>query len=265
MAIEQQEEMLVAVLLRPLQLLRRLLRRGDLLPVDGHDHVSGLHADIGRRAVGRHLGDDDHFCFALEPELLARRAVELTELQTKGARSFRTGWLLLAIAARNLLLVVWHLTDIGLKLLVAATAPDGDVDPAMDRRFSYQSRQIVKLLDLMPIELDDDIALRDAGTCCRAVCRDVGNECAALAGQAEAAGDFRRHLLDLNAEPAAVNLAVLAQLRDHSLGEVRRDGEADADAAAIRRVDRRVDADHLTLLGEGRAAGVAAIDRGVEL
>src|SRR5260221_6688892 len=265
MAIEQQEEMFVAILLRPLQLLRRLLRRGDLLPVDGHDHVSGLHAGIGRRAVWRHLGDDDTFYFALEPELLACRAVELTELQTKGARSLRTGWLLLAIVGRDLLLVVRHLTDIGLKLLVAATAQDGDVDLAIDRCFSDQSRQIVELVDLMPIELDDDIALLDAGTRRRAVCRDIGNERPALAGQAEAAGDFRRHLLDLNAKPAAVDLAVLAQLRDHSLGEVRGDGEADADAAAIRRVDRRVDADHLTLLGEGRATGVAAIDRGVEL
>src|SRR5260221_10403261 len=214
MAIEQQEEMLVAVLLRPLQPLRHLLRRGDLLPVDGHDHFSGLHADIGRRAIGRDLGHDDTFYFALEPELLSRRAGELTKLQTKGARAFRTRWLLLANVARNLLLVVRHLTDLGLKLLVAATAQDGDVDLAIDRRFSDQSRQIVELVDLMPIELDDDIALLDAGTRRRAVCRDIGNERPALAGQAEAAGDFRRHLLDLNAEPATVDLAVLAQLRE---------------------------------------------------
>ena len=41
--------------------------------------------------------------------------------------------------------------------------------------------------------------------------------------------------------------------------------KGDADAAAIGRVDRRVDADHLARQVEGRPAGIAAVDRRVDL
>ena len=46
---------------------------------------------------------------------------------------------------------------------------------------------------------------------------------------------------------------------------IRRDREADADVAAGRALDRGVDADHLALEVEGRAARVAAVDRRVDL
>ena len=52
---------------------------------------------------------------------------------------------------------------------------------------------------------------------------------------------------------------------DDLLDGLGRNGEADADAAAGRRVDRRVHADDLALGIEGRAAGIAAIDRRVDL
>src|SRR6185437_9024933 len=83
--------------------------------------------------------------------------------------------------------------------------------------------------------------------------------------EAEALGDLGRDLLDLNAEPAALDLAVLADLVDHRLGEGGGDGEADADRAAIGRIDRGVDADHLAVEVEGRTARIAAVDRGVDL
>ena len=60
----------------------------------------------------------------------------------------------------------------------------------------------------------------------------------------------------------------MAEMRscvDHRPRQIRRDGEADADRAARRRVDRRVDADHLAVHVEHRAAGIAAVDRGVGL
>ena len=46
---------------------------------------------------------------------------------------------------------------------------------------------------------------------------------------------------------------------------VGRNREGDADVAARGREDRRVDADHLAVEVEGRAAGVAAVDRRVDL
>src|SRR5260221_279800 len=259
--------MLVALLLGLLQALRRVAGAGDGVLVDRDVDVTGLHAQVRRWAVGRDLGDDDTLDLALKAELLARRAIELAELETERARLLRTDLrlTLALVVAGDFLLVGRHLADIDLHLLVMAVAPDGDVSLAVDRRLGNQPRQIVQLVDLVAVELDDDVALLDAGTRRRAVRVDVGDERAALARHAEAAGDLGRHLLDLDAQPAAIHLAVLAQLRDDGLGEVGRNGEADADAAAIRRVDRGIDADHLTLLGKGRATGIAAVDRRVEL
>ena len=83
--------------------------------------------------------------------------------------------------------------------------------------------------------------------------------------QLQAFRDFRRYRLDLDAEPAAPGLAMVADLLEHRAGERGRDGKADADAAAGRREDRRVDADDLAGHVEQRAAGVAAVDRRVGL
>ena len=55
------------------------------------------------------------------------------------------------------------------------------------------------------------------------------------------------------------------QLVRHGADHVRRDGEADADRPSGGRKDRRVHADDLAVLGEQRAAGVALIDRRVDL
>ena len=60
-------------------------------------------------------------------------------------------------------------------------------------------------------------------------------------------------------EPLSLSVATIV-LRD-----LRRNGEADADAAAGRREDRGVDADDLALRVEGRAARIAAVDRRVDL
>ncbi len=60
-------------------------------------------------------------------------------------------------------------------------------------------------------------------------------------------------------------MAEVAKLRDHVLGQVGRDREADADRAAGRRVDGGVDADDLAVHVEQRAAGVAPVDGGVGL
>ncbi len=78
-------------------------------------------------------------------------------------------------------------------------------------------------------------------------------------------GDVVGDLLDAHAEPAAPDLAVLAQLIDHVDGGVGRHREADADRAAGRRDDRGIDADDLAVEIEQRTAGIAAIDGGVGL
>src|SRR5207248_672361 len=68
-----------------------------------------------------------------------------------------------------------------------------------------------------------------------------------------------------DAEPAAGDMPGLLQLRDDALGRVRRHREADADRAPRGRIDRGVDADHLATQVEGRPAGIAPVDRRVDL
>ena len=83
--------------------------------------------------------------------------------------------------------------------------------------------------------------------------------------QPQGVGDLLGDLLDPHADPAALHRAGLDQLLDDRPGDVAGDGEADADAAAGRREDRGVDADHLAVEVEHRPAGVAAVDRRVGL
>ena len=64
---------------------------------------------------------------------------------------------------------------------------------------------------------------------------------------------------------AAGHRTVLDQLVDDLLDGRGRDREGDADIAAIGREDRGVDADHLAVEVEGRATGIAGVDRRVDL
>ena len=74
-----------------------------------------------------------------------------------------------------------------------------------------------------------------------------------------------RHRLNLHADPAAGDRAVVAQLRHHRLHGLGRNVEGDADIAAGRREDRGVDADHVAVDVEGRTAGIALVDGRIDL
>ena len=71
--------------------------------------------------------------------------------------------------------------------------------------------------------------------------------------------------MDLHADPAARDRALVLELADHGLDGVGGDREGDADRAARRREDRGVDADHVAVGVEGRAAGIALVDRRIDL
>src|SRR6185503_6454161 len=72
-------------------------------------------------------------------------------------------------------------------------------------------------------------------------------------------------VLDLDAEPAAIDGATRFELLDHLRSGLGWNGEGDADVAARWAVDGGVDADHLAFQVEGRAAGVAAVHGRVDL
>jgi hypothetical protein len=99
----------------------------------------------------------------------------------------------------------------------------------------------------------------------RRIVHDVGDQRAVRRLELQRLGDLRRHLLDVDAEPAANDLSLLLELRDELLGEIDGDREADADVAARAAVDGGVDADHLALEVHEGAARVARVDGGVGL
>ena len=146
-----------------------------------------------------------------------------------------------------------------------ALADDNDFDLFADRGVGHHARQILRLLDVLAVEFYHHVARLDAGGLCGTLLLDTGDQRAARGLDAETFGDFVGDLLDADPEPAAAKLAELAQRihhADHGLGGHR---EADADRAAGRRDDQRVDAYDLAVEIEQRAAGIAAIDRGVGL
>ena len=84
--------------------------------------------------------------------------------------------------------------------------------------------------------------------------------------QAEALGDSSVDLLDAHAEPAAAGLAEVARAGRRRacamFGGIAKPMPIEPPEGEI---DRRVDADHLAVHVEQRAAGIAAVDRGVGL
>src|SRR5204863_2339606 len=99
----------------------------------------------------------------------------------------------------------------------------------------------------------------------RAVRSQVGDQRTRSVLQLEAVRDLLRDRLDLDAQPATRDRSVILELVDHALCGRGRDGEGDADAAAGRREDGGVDADDLTPVVAGWAAGVAAVHGCVDL
>ena len=87
----------------------------------------------------------------------------------------------------------------------------------------------------------------------------------AASSQTQALGDLVGDRLDADTQPAALDPPLLLQRLDHRHREIGGDREADPDVAAAGREDRRVDTDHLAVEIEARAAGIAAIDRRVDL
>ena len=114
-------------------------------------------------------------------------------------------------------------------------------------RVGHDARQVLHLVDRLAVELDDHVARLDA--------RLLGGP-GLVTSATSAPRALPRAMLSaissvtdwmLDAKPAAPGLAKLDQLIDNALGRVGRHRKADADRAARRRIDRRVDAHHVAL------------------
>jgi hypothetical protein len=91
------------------------------------------------------------------------------------------------------------------------------------------------------------------------------DRCSLGLAQTEGLGQFLGHLLDDDADATPADLAAGAQLRLHLHRDIDRNGKGDAHEATRTAVDLRVDADHLALHVEQRAARIAGIDGDIGL
>ena len=116
------------------------------------------------------------------------------------------------------------------------------------------------------VDRDDDVAGLDPRALRRRTLRHPGDQRAARFGRApNSLAMSGVTLIDVDAEHAALDLAVLDQLVHDAFDHVDRDGEADADVAAAARQDGGVDAHQFAAQIHQRAAGIAGIDGGVGL
>src|SRR5262249_37478317 len=156
-----------------------------------------------------------------------------------------------------------HLRDDGLERLLMPLPPYLEFRLVSDRRLGDGDREIAQLREVVAVVAEDHVALLHARLLGWRVLGHLSDERAFGFGRPTAVGVPGRHLRPLSAAPAALALAVLLQLLDDGLGEARGNGEADADRAAVGRVNGGVDADHMAVQVEGGPAGVAAVDGGV--
>src|SRR3954453_15677198 len=135
----------------------------------------------------------------------------------------------------------------------------------------------------LPVDCGDDVAAGvDAGAVdgrrgARVAALDAGllggpargdglDQRALIDREVEDVRDLRRQIGPADAEVGMLDAAVLEQLLDDAADRVAGDREADADvAAAVGRLDLRVDADDLAAGVDEGAAGVARVDRRVGL
>src|ERR1700712_87415 len=152
----------------------------------------------------------------------------------------------MAVAAgRRLLVALVVAADRHRQVDGLAIAPYFQALLAARRQIGHEARQVLRHLDLPVTETGYDIAGLDACLGGRCAVTHLGDQGTLRGRKANGFGNVRRYRLDRDAKVAVVDRTVLFQLGDDRLRLVRGDGEADADAATVRRIDGRVDADHL--------------------
>jgi hypothetical protein len=148
--------------------------------------------------------------------------------------------------------------------LVLALVQHVELHRSAGRETADGAGEFAGILDRLAVDRRDDVAGFDAGLGRRTIGLRFGNQRAFGLLQAEAVGDVGvtgwiwTPIQPRLTEPLSLSWATRSS-------RVGRDRERDADAAAGRRIDRGVDAHHLAVGVEGRAAGVALVHGRVDL
>src|SRR3989338_6173279 len=182
-----------------------------------------------------------------------------------GALLFGASFNLHQFAARLLLPWLWPLADFNRQTCRYSVAHQPGRDNFAGRQVGHGFQHGVPVVDGLIVYRNQDIAGLDACLFRRAVADDFGDQHTLGAAKLEGFGQFRSQFLHPRADPAARHGAALDDLLHGLFDDAGGNGETDAERAAIRRIDRAVDADQVAAHVHQRAAGIAWVDRGVGL
>src|SRR5215470_1373119 len=234
------------------------VRRGrNFLPADIEDDVAGLEAVLGGKSIGVDLGHDHPFRAAAGD--LSGRSEHQAELRHVGAAGagVRHGGAGFAFLRQ--------FTERQRDALLLALAPHRELDARAGIHRADLLGEITGILDRMAVDDSDDIPREDAGFGGGAVRLWLGDQRTFGSIHPEVFGNVGSDRLNLHAEPAAADHALVLELGDDRLHRLGRNIKGDANRSARRREDRGVDPDDVAVHVEGRAAGIAFVDRRVNL
>src|SRR5215470_4942933 len=249
----------LAVLLRVLEGTADVGRIGNLLAADLENDVAGLDALVGSNPIGIDLGH--HHAFGAATGDLAGGYDREAEPRYIGA--LRTGGI--RRRGRPRLALVGQFTERDGEGLLLAFAPHGQFRGAARCHAADLLGEVSGVFDRVAIDRRDHVTGHDASLSGRTVRLRVGDQRTVGWLETEIVGDFGGDGLDLHANPAAADLAVVLELSNDRLHRRSRDGKGDAYRAARGGEDGGIDADHVAVDVEGRAAGIAFVDRRIDL
>src|SRR5450631_3428349 len=142
---------------------------------------------------------------------------------------------------------------------------DIELDRIAGRKAADGAGEFAGILDGFTIYGRDHVAGLDAGLGSRAVGLRFRYQRAFSFSQTKAIRDILGYRLNLHADPATADGALILELCDHILHGRSGNRERNADTSTRRGVDRRVYADDFALHIEGRTARIALVDRRVDL
>ena len=135
----------------------------------------------------------------------------------------------------------------------------------VDGQAADQVLEITRVLQILARDRRDDVAFLKSALGGWRILFDANQFETMRILEAHQVGNFRRKRPNRNSQVAAMDDAVLHELADHVLGEVARDGQANALEAAATALDGGVDADNPTFQVDQRTTAIAWIDGGIGL